>query len=172
MRRTTHTYLTAREVAELAEACGTQGDVVLILAYTGLRFGELTGLNVEDVDVEARRIWVRRSITQVGGRLVEGNPKSDAGRRSVPIPERVVPALKARLDSRARRRAGHRVTAWIPPRPRELEAVRSTGRPLSPKSAGTRCGCTISVTPTPRSPAARAPTSASCRRRWGTPPSP
>jgi Phage integrase, N-terminal SAM-like domain len=49
MRRTTHTYLTAREVAGLAEACGPQGDVVLILAYTGLRFGELTGLNVEDV---------------------------------------------------------------------------------------------------------------------------
>jgi integrase len=70
--------------------------VVLILAYSGLRFGELTGLNVEDVDVEARRIRVRRSITQVGGRLVEGNPKSDAGRRSVPIPERLVPALKAR----------------------------------------------------------------------------
>ena len=100
MRRTTHTYLTAREVADLADACGTQGDVVLILAYSGLRFGELTGLNVEDVDVEARRIRVRRSITQVGGRLVEGNPKSDAGRRSVPIPERLVPALKARLDNR------------------------------------------------------------------------
>jgi integrase len=92
----------AREVADLAEACGDQGDVVLILAYSGLRFGELTGLNVEDVDVEARRIRVRRSITQVGGRLVEGNPKSDAGRRSVPIPERLVPALKARLDSRPR----------------------------------------------------------------------
>lgn len=65
--------LTAREVAELAEACGSQGDVVLILAYTGLRSGELTGLNVEDVDIEARRIRVRRSITQVGGKLVEGN---------------------------------------------------------------------------------------------------
>ena len=75
--------------------------MVLILAYSGLRFGELTGLNVEDVDVDARRIRVRRSITQVGGRLVEGNPKSDAGRRSVPIPERIVPALKARLDGRA-----------------------------------------------------------------------
>ena len=100
MRRTTHIYLTAKEVAELSDACGTQGDVVAILAYTGLRFGELTGLNVEGVDVAARRIRVRRSITQVGGRLVEGNPKSDAGRRSVPIPERLVPALKARLDGR------------------------------------------------------------------------
>jgi integrase len=32
-------------------------------------------------------------------RLVEGNPKSEAGRRSVPIPERLMPALKARLDT-------------------------------------------------------------------------
>src|SRR3954464_13497341 len=50
-----------------------------------MRFGELTGLNVEDVDLKARRIRVRRSITQVGGKLVEGNTKSSAGRRSIPI---------------------------------------------------------------------------------------
>ena len=75
MRRTTHIYLTAREVAVLSDVCGAQGDVVAILAYTGLRFGELTGLNVEDVDLTARRIRIRRSITQVGGRLVEGNPE-------------------------------------------------------------------------------------------------
>jgi integrase len=70
------------------------------LRLVRLRFGELTGLNVEDVDVAARCIRVRRSITQVGGRLVEGNPKSEAGRRAVPIPERLVPALKAPLDGR------------------------------------------------------------------------
>ena len=101
MRETTHAYLTAGEVAALARACGDQGDVVSILAYTGLRFGELTGLNVEDVDLNARRIRVRRSITQVGGKLVEGNPKSKAGRRSVPIPQRLVPILKGRIDGRA-----------------------------------------------------------------------
>jgi integrase len=99
MRHLPHIYLTAAEVAALVQTCGAQGDVVLILAYTGLRFGELTGLNVEDVDLGARRVRVRRSMTQVGGKLVEGNPKSEAGRRSVPIPERLMPALKARLDA-------------------------------------------------------------------------
>jgi len=108
MGETSHVYLTAVEVSKLAELCDTamgedsravkQGDVVLILAYTGLRFGELTGLNVEDVDRDARRVRVRRSMTQVGGRLVEGNPKSKAGQRSVPIPERLVPLFKARID--------------------------------------------------------------------------
>jgi integrase len=52
--------------------------VVLLLAYMGMRLGELVGLRVEDVDQKARRIRVRRSITQVGGKLVEGNPKSAA----------------------------------------------------------------------------------------------
>jgi integrase len=92
-RHTTHTYLTIGEVTALSETCGAQGDVVSLLAYTGLRFGELVGLRVEDVDLTARRLRVRRSITQVGGKLVEGNPKSAAGRRSIHIPQRVVPIL-------------------------------------------------------------------------------
>jgi len=86
----------------LAAACGSQGDVVLILAYTGLRFGELVGLRVEDVDRAARRIRVRRSITQVGGKLTEGNPKSAAGRRSIPIPRRLLPILTDRIAGRPR----------------------------------------------------------------------
>jgi integrase len=99
-RHTSHTYLSTTEVAALADACGAQGDVVLLLAYTGLRFGELVGLRVEDVDLHARRIRVRRSITQVGGKLVEGNPKSTAGRRSVPVPQRVTSILAQRVDGR------------------------------------------------------------------------
>ena len=74
--------------------------MVSLLAYTGLRFGELVGSRVEDVDLGPRRIRVRRSITQVGGKLVEGNPKSAAGRRSIPIPERVMPILSARVTGR------------------------------------------------------------------------
>ena len=90
----------AAEVAALTLACGAQGDVVSLLAYTGLRFGDLTGLNVEDVDLKARRIRVRRSITQVGGKLVEGNPKSAAGRRSIPIPQRLSGVLAGRVTGR------------------------------------------------------------------------
>lgn len=93
LRQAPHTYLTTSEVAALAEGCGDQGNVVLLLAYTGMRFGELVGLRVEDVDLDARRIRVRRSITQVGGKLVEGNPMSAAGRRSIPVPQRLIPIL-------------------------------------------------------------------------------
>ena len=91
MRHTPHIYLTTAEVAALTLACGSQGDIVSLLPTYPVRFGELTGDNVEDVDLKARRIRVRRSMTQVGGMLLEGNPKSEAGKRACPIPERVDP---------------------------------------------------------------------------------
>ncbi|MDS1116021.1 tyrosine-type recombinase/integrase [Gordonia westfalica] len=100
-----HLYLTHEEVADLATRCGPQGDIVRILAYTGLRWGELTGLNVSDVDLGRRRISVRRSMTQVGGKLVTGKPKSRAGIRSVPLPDSLVGVLAARIEGRVRTEA-------------------------------------------------------------------
>jgi integrase len=96
-----HTYLTADEVEHLATLCGAQGDIVLILAYTGLRWGELTGLRVADINLSARRIRVRRSITQVGGKPILGAPKSRAGIRTVPIPTRISPLLAKRIEGKA-----------------------------------------------------------------------
>ncbi|GAB84823.1 tyrosine-type recombinase/integrase [Gordonia rubripertincta] len=97
-----HLYLTHAEVDELAIRCRAQGDIVRILAYTGLRWGELTGLNVADVDLVRRRISVRRSMTQVGGTLTTGKPKSRAGIRTVPLPRSLVAVLAARVDGRPR----------------------------------------------------------------------
>ncbi|MHC3004724.1 tyrosine-type recombinase/integrase [Gordonia sp. GN26] len=97
-----HLYLTHGEVDELATRCGAQGDIVRILAYTGLRWGELTGLNVADVDLLRRRISVRRSMTQVGGTLMTGKPKSRAGIRTVPLPRSLIAVLAARVDGRPR----------------------------------------------------------------------
>jgi integrase len=96
-----HTYLTADEVEHLATLCGAQGDIVLILAYTGLRWGELTGLRVADINLTARRLRVRRSITQVGGKPILGTPKSRAGIRTVPIPTRIAPLLAKRIEDKA-----------------------------------------------------------------------
>jgi integrase len=166
-RQTAHTYLTTTEVAALAAACGAQGDVVFLLAYSGLRFGELVGLRVEDVDLAARRIRVRRSITQVGGKLIEGNPKSAAGRRSIPIPQRLLPIL---TDQIAGRPPG--APAITSPNGALLgletgNAPRDGVRPSS-KSTGRRCACTTCGIPTPRSPVEPALTCACCRRRWAT----
>jgi hypothetical protein len=43
-------------------------------------------------------VRVRASIGEIGGRLIEGPPKSAAGRRDVAIPEAIVPELRAHLD--------------------------------------------------------------------------
>jgi integrase len=47
-----------------------------------------------------KTIRVRRSITQLSGRLLEGPPKSRAGRRRVQIPERLMPILQRRIEGR------------------------------------------------------------------------
>ncbi|MCH5644244.1 site-specific integrase [Gordonia sp. ABSL49_1] len=99
---TEHLYLTVQEVEQLARLCHPYGDIVRILAYTGLRWGELTGLNVSDIDLDRRRIHVRRSMTQVGGKLVTGATKSLASTRTVPIPEAIVVTLRRRMSGRSR----------------------------------------------------------------------
>ena len=52
------------------------GLVVRFLAYTGLRYGEMAALAVADFDMLRRRVQVRRSVTEVKGKLVWSTPKS------------------------------------------------------------------------------------------------
>jgi len=98
--RERHRYLTAAEVNTLAAALGDQGDVALVLAYTGLRWSELVGLRVMDVDLALRRLHVRRSAPEVEGKIVIGLPKTKASRRSVPLPAAVVEALRPHVTGR------------------------------------------------------------------------
>jgi integrase len=98
--RERHRYLTAPEVAALAAACKDQGDVVTILAYTGLRWSELVGLCVGDIDLPARRLHVRRAAPEVEGRIIIGPPKTRAAKRTVPLPKVVVDALEPRVTGR------------------------------------------------------------------------
>lgn len=68
--------------------------------YTGLRCGELQALDWEHVDLDANVIRVERSWDRVAG-FIEA--KSDAGRRTVPIPGVLRPHLAAqRLATGAR----------------------------------------------------------------------
>jgi len=84
----------------LAAALGDQGDVALVLAYTGLRWSELVGLRVMDVDLDLRRLHVRRSAPEVEGKIVIGPTKTKASRRSVPLPAAVVEALRPHVTGR------------------------------------------------------------------------
>lgn len=91
--------LTRVQVEALAAAAGVDGDVVRLLATSGLRFGEMVGLKVGRVDLVRRRLDVAEAVTQVGGVLTTGTPKTHQ-RRTVPLARSLVEPLSLRCDGR------------------------------------------------------------------------
>ncbi len=74
--------------------------VVLFLAYTGVRFGEMAALRVARLDLRRRRAVIAESVTPVQGKgLVWGTPKSHQ-RREVPIPRFLVDELADHVAGR------------------------------------------------------------------------
>jgi len=94
-------YLTHEQLHRLAVASGRFRTFVLVLGYCGLRFGEAAALRVGDVNLSARRIRVRRSVTFVTGQgLVEGPTKNHSA-RTVPVPKFLAPLLATEIGERA-----------------------------------------------------------------------
>lgn len=75
-------FLSSGELARLADATASDRDrmLVLVLGWTGLRFGEAAGLTRGDVDILRRRIRVERAVAEVRGVIHVGSPKSHAAR--------------------------------------------------------------------------------------------
>ncbi len=113
-----HPYLTHDQVDDLAHACGypetpdkhagydsreneTYRLVVLFLAYTGVRFGEMAALRVNRLDLTRRRAAIVASVTPVQGQgLVWGTPKTHQ-RREVPLPGFLTAELRSFVSGRA-----------------------------------------------------------------------
>ncbi len=66
-----------------------------LLAMTGMRRGEVLGLKWEDIDFEAGRLAVRRSLIPLGGEVIVSEPKTARGRRVVALDAETVEVLKA-----------------------------------------------------------------------------
>jgi integrase len=110
--RRTHSqrgYLSHEQVAHMAKetarrpAAGGRGrrasvdhpqfeTLVLFLAYTGLRWGEMAALRVASFDTRRRRISITEAFAEVSGRLVLDTAKNHE-RRSVPYPAFLQDAL-------------------------------------------------------------------------------
>ncbi len=73
--------------------------MVLLAAWCGLRFGELTELRRKDIDTTNGMIHVRRAVVRVDGGFVVGTPKSDAGTRDVNLPPHLLPMLREHMGS-------------------------------------------------------------------------
>jgi integrase len=90
--------LTPTEAAQLLEAARGRGQEHLITAAlgTGLRKGELLGLRWQDVDVDRGRLHVRQALEWRNGRPWRFvDPKSESGRRTIPLIGPAAAALRA-----------------------------------------------------------------------------
>ncbi len=112
-----HRYLTHDQVDDLATATGYPADpskhssldtrvngtyrlVVLFLAYTGVRFGEMAALRVGRLDLRRSRAVIVESVTPVQGLgLVWGDTKTHQ-RREVPIPRFLTAELAGHIDGK------------------------------------------------------------------------
>ncbi|MEQ4206303.1 site-specific integrase [Actinopolymorpha sp. B9G3] len=73
--------------------------LVLLAAIASLRWGEVTALHRQDLDLANATVRVRVAFTeQSNGTMVLGRPKSRAGVRTVNIPRTLIPHLQAHLD--------------------------------------------------------------------------
>lgn len=98
------------------------------LALTGLRRGEIAGLRWSDVDLDAHTLTIVNNRVSAGGRSVENDPKSFTSRRTLPLPERLVSALR---DARERQRR-ERELAGSAYRSGEYVVSNEIGDPYSP----------------------------------------
>jgi integrase len=73
--------------------------LVLLTAFTSLRWGEATALRWADVDLRAGTVRVRAAyVERSTGEMLIGPPKSKAGRRIVGIPAAITPDLTMHLQ--------------------------------------------------------------------------
>jgi integrase len=70
--------------------------LVLMLAETGARPGEITALRVKNLNGSVR---IMESTTEVGGRKITGSPKTKGSIRNVPISPRLRAALRDHYDA-------------------------------------------------------------------------
>ena len=89
---------TTDEIKALVAAMPERYQVfVLIAAWCGLRFGELSELRRKDIDVEAGVVHVRRAVVWDAGEPVVGPPKNGFGRR-VAMPPHIVGTVTAHVE--------------------------------------------------------------------------
>lgn len=102
-------------------------DLVLVMAATGLRVGEATGLTWDDVAPPV--LTVRHQLARLHGEPVLAEPKSARSCRTILLPPSAVAGLSRQQDRQARERFGARSIGrgWDS----GLVFTTATGRPLS-----------------------------------------
>lgn len=113
-------YLTAEQLGRLAEVCTRHSEIVWVLGTVGLRWGELAGLQVQDINVLRGRFNIERSAVTVGSDVAIGTPKTHE-RRSVAVPDVVMRLVIPIIEGRG---------------PEEFVWARADGSPMRVPSHG------------------------------------
>ncbi len=92
-------FLTPVEVMRLSLAIDARYQaLVLTAAYGGLRWGEVSALRVDRLDLAGGALAVEETLTDVAGRLRFGPPKTAASRRRVALPRQLTSALQSHIE--------------------------------------------------------------------------
>ena len=86
-----------RPVATIAQVLDVAASVparfralILLAAFTSLRYGELAALRPRDIDADAATVTVRLAMVELAtGEIIFGPPKTNAGRRTVTVPAQI-----------------------------------------------------------------------------------
>jgi integrase len=104
--------LTPAELAALAEAMPERFRVLVLLGgWCSLRAGELSGLQRQDLDIEAGLLHIRRGVVRVRAGLKAETPKSKTSARTIVVPPHILPTLAEHLN----RFTGPARDAWVFP---------------------------------------------------------
>ena len=99
-----------------------------LAAATGMRRGELAGLQWSDVDLDDGTVTIAHARVTVGWKVVDEKPKSDAGHRTVAIDKQTVKALRRHRAQQSSERLAWG-SAWADS---GLLFTREDGRPVHP----------------------------------------
>lgn len=90
---------TLAQVEAVADAVPARyAALVRVAAWSGARWGELTALTLDRLDLETGLLRIDRQLLTLAGSLpVEAPPKSDAGIRSLHLPPHLLPGLRAHV---------------------------------------------------------------------------
>jgi len=118
------------QISRIADRCSPSDRALIITAaYTGMRWGELTGLQWANVDLAAATIVIdpdEGALHEIGGRLTLGPPKTPASARTVHLPPFLAALLRQHrqnqdhrfvftgADGGLLRRSNLRRRVWLP----------------------------------------------------------
>ena len=73
--------------------------LVLLATFASLRFGELAALRRSELDLDSCTVRIVTSTAETDdGRLIDHDPKSQAGRRTVAFPQEIAPELRWHVE--------------------------------------------------------------------------